>query len=125
MHARLSSPKMGFVERTVFCGHAKNAQGKRTIIIRGSPFWIERAFQESDFLKKCEEEGEKRFLFVFLTERKVMNKQGKKKFFSCSKRPALGVLFYKEREHKPQRRKENGRVEKMGDFGIIILILVP
>ena len=77
-----------------------------------------------DFLKKCEEKGEKRFLFVFLTERKVMISRARKKFFSCSKRPALGVFFYKEREHKPQRRKENGRVEKMGDFGIIILILV-
>ena len=45
-----------------------------------------------------------------------MISRARKKFFSCSKRPALGVLFYKEREHKPQRRKENGRVEKMGDF---------
>ena len=63
--------------------------------------------------------------FRFFDGKEGYNKQGKKKFFSCSKRLALGVLFYKERKHKPQRRKENGRVEKMGDFGIIILILVP
>ena len=81
MHARLSSPKMGFVERAVFfCGHEKNAQEKRTIIIRVSPFWIERAFQRSDFLKKCEEKGEKRFLFVFSTERKVIISRARKNF---------------------------------------------
>ena len=64
-----------------FCGHAKNAQEKRTIIIRGSPFWIERAFQRSDFLKKCEEKGEKRFLFVFFDGKEGYDKQGKKKIF--------------------------------------------
>ena len=65
--------------------------------------------------------------FRFFDGKEGYNKQGKKKFFFflVAKRPALGVLFYKERKHKPQRRKENGRVEKMGDFGIIILILVP
>lgn len=108
MHARLSSPKMGFVERTVFCGHAKNAQEKRTIIIRGSPFWIERAFQRSDFLKKCEEKGEKRFLFVFLTERKVMISRARKNFFLVAKGPLWAFSFTKRENisHKGGRKME-------------------